>query len=357
VDRRLEEYLLHDFPDRAIRRLLENPRNLREVVADLLPDLADRFDFAHVEPVRRDFLLEDWRRRESDLFFRLPFRTDVGELPSLVCVLIEHQSAPDPVMPLRILTYAVLYWDREWKSWNDAHKQGQPLRLTPVIPIVFHTGSRRWETNRDFTGLMACPDPLRQFVPHWPILFWDLAERSVKQLLDSTGDWLRALAVVRAEREEKGTFATIYGEVLAKLELLAARENVRWHDLMEFVLSWAFRRRPKDETEELKTIAAASHKDRQRKKEIRVMSTALGQTWEQWALEVAERRRAEGKAEGKVEGEIEARREDLLFLLKEKFGKLPASAVRKINTTSDSELLKAWIRQVVHIDSLDELGI
>lgn len=62
-----KQYLLHDFPDRAIRRLLEDPRNLREVIVDLLPDLADRFDFEHVEQVRRDFLLEDWRGRMARL--------------------------------------------------------------------------------------------------------------------------------------------------------------------------------------------------------------------------------------------------------------------------------------------------
>jgi hypothetical protein len=58
-----DEPPLHDFPDRAIRRLLEDPHNLRELIADLLPDAVARFDFEHVEPVDRTFLLDDWRRR------------------------------------------------------------------------------------------------------------------------------------------------------------------------------------------------------------------------------------------------------------------------------------------------------
>jgi hypothetical protein len=99
-----EDPPLHDFPDRAIRRLLEDPHNLRDLLAAVLPERVDRFDFDHVEPVGREFLLENWRRRESDLLSRLPWRpsSDIEAVPpALVCVLIEHQSQPDIAMPLR----------------------------------------------------------------------------------------------------------------------------------------------------------------------------------------------------------------------------------------------------------------
>src|SRR5262249_1506146 len=126
---------LHDFPDRAIRRLLADPANLRDLMAALLPDLVERFDFGGVEEVGREFVLEDWRRRESDLFFRVPFRTLTEQAAewALVCLLIEHQSEADPVMPLRVLLYAVLFWENEWRAWEGEHPAGEALRLTPVI--------------------------------------------------------------------------------------------------------------------------------------------------------------------------------------------------------------------------------
>src|SRR5690242_15727923 len=101
---------LHDFPDRAIRRLLEDTRNLKELIEAVEPDLAVRLDFTRAAPIDRSFLLEDWRRREADLLFRVPFQRPAGSPPILVCLLLEHQSAPDPQMPLRMLLYAVLYW-------------------------------------------------------------------------------------------------------------------------------------------------------------------------------------------------------------------------------------------------------
>lgn len=157
---------LHDFPDRAIRRLLQHPANLRDLLADLLPDLVDRFDFDRLQVVDRAFLLDDWRRRESDLLFRLPFRPSAGDLPPvLVCLLIEHQSAPDPWMPLRVLLYAVLFWEREWRAWEAEPARTAPPRLTPVIPVVFHTGPRRWRKYRRLAALTAAPRELRGFLP------------------------------------------------------------------------------------------------------------------------------------------------------------------------------------------------
>ena len=31
------------------------------------------------------------------------------------------QSSPDPRMPLRLLVYSALYWEREWKAWEQEH--------------------------------------------------------------------------------------------------------------------------------------------------------------------------------------------------------------------------------------------
>src|SRR2546426_11223434 len=100
---------LHDFPDRAFRRLLTDPGNLRDLLTVLLPDQVDHLDFSRLAELPRSFLLDDWRRREADLLFRLPWLPGITDAPPLlICLLIEHQSEADPAMPLRLLLYAVL---------------------------------------------------------------------------------------------------------------------------------------------------------------------------------------------------------------------------------------------------------
>jgi hypothetical protein len=111
---------------------------------------------------------------------------------------------------------------------------------------------------------------------------------------------------------------------------------------MNFILSWALRRRPMDEEEQLKNAAVASQTNRLHQTEVETMSEAVKQTWDEWMLE---------------KGEVRARQEDLRSLLEERFGNLPDSLLAQIESTTDGELLKSCIRQTLHIQSLDELNL
>jgi hypothetical protein len=357
---------LHDFPDRAIRRLMEDPANLRDLVAAVLPGLVDRLDFSRVELLPREFLLEDWRKRENDLLFRLPFLAE-PDAWALLCLLVEHQSDPDPVMPLRLLLYAVLFWESEWRAWEAGHPEGAPLRLTPVIPIVFHTGTRAWRTHRELVDLMAGPEEMRAFAPRWPALFWELGEHTPEELLAAAGEWLTALAVVRSERVETATFLETFQRVLEKLAPLGEEERVRWHDLLWFILSWALRRGPGVEGAALIEAVRRSQMDVRRREEATTMSETVMNEWE---------RRAEARGRAQVEAQVavqrqeweqeaatraearmllETRREDLRLLLEEKFGALPTEVAERIAAIDDPERLREAIRQVVHLQQLDDL--
>ena len=107
-----------DFADHIYRESLKKPENLCDLVSDVLPEIALGLDFERAELLDREFLLDDWRQRESDLLFRIPYRDGDTVLEALICLLLEHQSQPDARMPLRLLLYAVLYWEREWKNWE-----------------------------------------------------------------------------------------------------------------------------------------------------------------------------------------------------------------------------------------------
>jgi putative YhgA-like transposase len=349
---RFDDSTLHDFPDRAIRRLQADPANLHDLIASVLPNLVERFDFSRVEEVGREFLLEDWRRRESDLLFRLPFRAAVEgtERWALVCVLIEHQSEPDPAMPLRVLLYAVLFWEREWRAWEADHPEAEPLRLTPVIPIVFHTGARAWRAYRELIDLIGGPDELRRFAPQWQPLFWDLAERTPEELIQAAGAWLVSLAVVRAERADREAFEEVFTAVLQRLESLSEPERMRWRDLLWFVLSWALRRRPSGERAGLLEAARSSQMEVKNREEVAALTETVAETWEQELI-------ARGRADGEARAKIDTRRDDLRLLLEERFGPLPEPLAQQIASVEDPERLRNALRQVVHLSSLGDLEL
>ncbi len=333
---------LRDFPDHALRRLLENPANLRDLVAALRPDLAARMDFSRLQPEPREFLMEDWRKRECDLFFRVPYRTGDKDGFILICLLLEHQSSPDPRMPLRTLVYAVSYWEREWKEWEDRHDFRTPLVLTPVLPIVFYTGNTPWNASRQLVDLFPDLPELRAFVPQWPMLFWDLSAQDPNVLLSSASAWLQALAVVRTEEEELATFEAAFQRVCEGLDRLQSNEKMRALDLLWFVLSWVLRRRPSRDHQRLQAVLKASVAGPGAQEEVERMGSKLGKTLEE---EVAERSR------------LQAKREILRIQLEDRFSPLPEALLNQIETCQDEERLTAWARQVPRINSLADLQL
>jgi hypothetical protein len=242
-----------DFLDRSIRQTLRNPANLRDFLRSALPQFADRFDCDRARLLGREFLTEDWRGREADLPFEVPYRTDTGEVLALVCLLIEHQSDTDPLMPLRLLYFAVLYWSEQWRQWEALPRPRPPLQLRPVVPIVLYTGAAPWGSNRVLTDLMDEPRELHVFAPRWEPVFWNLADRSATELLTSGAAWLQSLALLRAQGENTEGFEAVFRTVVQELEKVHPQDRVRWEELLRFVLTQTFRVRPAEEHTGLRT--------------------------------------------------------------------------------------------------------
>src|SRR5947209_14803034 len=165
-----------DLPDRIIRQALRHPANLRAFLRQAVPALADGFDCDRRRLLDREFPLDDWRRREADLPSEVPYRLGAEELAALVYVLVEHQSAEDPAMPLRLLYFVVLYWERQWRAWEQLAAPKPPLRLSPVLPLVLYTGAEAWQNNRTLHDLLDEPAEFHGFVPEWGPLYWQLAD-------------------------------------------------------------------------------------------------------------------------------------------------------------------------------------
>jgi hypothetical protein len=368
---------LHDFPDRALREALKHPDNLRELLEAIVPDLAARLDFTQVTEVSRNFLLEDWRDRESDLLFLIPFRSGEGTAPVLVCVLLEHQSQADPRMPLRMILYNVLFWDRQWREYEDNHAPGAPLRLTPVLPIVFHTAPRPWGSNRTLADLIDAPPELRPFIPQWDILFWDLADRSPDQLLTTQGFFVRFLSLVRAETWDAASFQGVYEQALQQLEALAPQDKMRWRDLLWLAVSWVLQRRPEADRAPLLALTGASQQNLALQEEAKNVSETAEKTWiesvrerlaaqltaeitEQVTAQVTEQVTAQVTeqvtAQSEARGELRALRHTLRRWLTDRFGAIPEELEQQMSECQDTARLEAAIRRVGSIQTIDQLG-
>ena len=102
--------IVRQFWENAIKLLLENPKNVRDLLALAGADVVKRIDLRRVELIRTTFVERDYRHVESDVVLVAPLRRRKGERTAkrlLIYILIEHQSEPDRLMPLRSVDYVV----------------------------------------------------------------------------------------------------------------------------------------------------------------------------------------------------------------------------------------------------------
>ncbi len=328
------------LPDRVIRDSLRHPDNLRQFLRHAVPELADGFDCSRARLLDREFPLDDWWHREADLPFEIPYRVGDGERLALVCVLIEHQSDTDALVPLRTLYFAVVYWDKQWRRWEALPRPKPPLRLTPVLPIVLYTDSRPWGSNRTLAELLDEPAAFHAFAPVWQPLFWNLADQTPEELINTGEEWLQTLALIRAQREDAASFEGVLRAAVQRILNLAGRDHTRWYDLIRIVLSWVTHRRHQSEHASLR--AAAEQASGAYHQEVRVMAESMAEV-------LLER--------GRAEGELKNARAMLRSYLEHRFGTLPEPVLQRVESTTDIDRLRAAFQLALEGKGLDDLQL
>ena len=143
--RELSNVSSHHFPDRSAKWLIRQREHLEALLRMVAGQIADALDFAHVEQLNRSFISDELRPQESDMVFRVPFRSPTQTRQEvIVYLLIEHQSTIDPSMALRLLSYMIQIWMEEHRQWQEERHPQSEWQLTPIVPIVFYTGKGAW---------------------------------------------------------------------------------------------------------------------------------------------------------------------------------------------------------------------
>jgi hypothetical protein len=345
-----------DWEDRVIRETLLHPAHLRSFLGQVVPHLAPGFECEQARLLDREFPWENWQRREADLPFEIPYRTAEGEKLALVFVLIEHQSDTDPLIPLRMLSFLVGYWDRQWQQWKSPPQPRPPFRLHMVLPVVLYTGRTPWGSNRALADLFGEPTSFHAFAPVFQPLFWNLADQTPQALVQTGEEWLQMLAVFRGEEEGRAEFEALFREAVHNLAALGDRDVVRWDQLLRTVTTFATSRRPTVERDTL--LEVVRQENPHRVAEIQAMTKTIAEAWmDEGRAEGLAEGLAKGRAEGRAEGELQASRRLLQVLLEDAFGPLPEAVVQQIEATTDLQRLQAAVRQARRLQRLEDLKL
>ncbi len=336
TNKRIEQIVRH-FPENGMKALLENPRSTRELLALAARDFVEMIDTDQMESIKTTFIKRDYHHVEADLVLTAPYRkTDPrGTRRLVVYILIEHQSTRDALMVLRLLDYVVQVYSFQVRRWARQHGSRAGVRLDPVLPIVFYTGTRRWESIGPLVDLMEAGAPFARVMPTLDPVFVNLPQIA-PEALESNGGFLGwVLRLVQQRRARPDTFRPLLRHVVAHLETMARAERDRWQELVSYVLALVYHERDPGERQVLQETIQTSVGTDPYRKEL----TQMGKT-------IAD--------ELKEEGGIAKSKQTLIRLMKRRFGEIPPSIVATIETTHDVRQLDDWLDQVVTAESLDD---
>jgi predicted transposase YdaD len=268
---------------------------------------------------------EDLDEQRMDLVYSVC----AGEQRVLLYVLAEHQSKVDPWMAFRLLRYLVAIW----KAYRAEHPRAK--RLPAILPIVVHHSATGWTAPVAFEELLDADaellEALGAHIPRFRFLLDDLSTQTDTQLRARTRMTPGGRVAILSLKHGRDPIAIRIRVLTPDGRSLAAR------DVLASVLRYI-----------LETSQAEPATLR------KLLARQVGREGAEKIMTTAERLRREGAAEGEARGELRGKREALLLLLRQRFGRLPAAAVATIAKAESAEL-DAWFSRILAASALDDV--
>ena len=341
--------IVRQFPENGLKLLLEGSANVHDLLALAQPDLVPLVDFDRLQLVRTSFVARDFRHVEADVVLR-----DRGQRPgrSLVWlyVLLEHQSRPDRLMPLRLLDYLVQIIKGQLRAWSKTHRTLSGFIIQPVLPIVLYTGNERWESLGRLIDLVAWGERFRQVTPDFEPVFVNLPVLPAERLVSEGGFFGRVLQLVQKRKATLPEFRRLLAEVVEALEAMPSAERIRWLELLSYLHMLVYHERSAAEHRGLQETIEASVQTDPHRQEVQVVKRTIAQAMQ-------EEGRRKGRREGREEGAVQALQQALLRLMQSRFGDLPQEIALTVNRTQDVAQLGSWLDRFAAATTVEDIGI
>ena len=250
---------VYHFSDRSMRRLLESTAYIRYLIELLMPELLDMLDFDRGVQQNRTFLSEALRVRESDVLLRVPFQETVAHEELHICVLIEHQSRPDWLMQLRLLIYMERIWEAEYREFGSKPRAEQ--KWSPILPIVFYTGSDRWTAPLSLAEILEVPAVFERFVPRFDTLFLDVKQMESERLTESGHPFGWLLRVLQEENADERVFREVLETAVSEINRSEETPNAQLREALNYLILLVFHERSETEREPFVDIIKAQSPD------------------------------------------------------------------------------------------------
>ncbi len=300
---------------------------------------------------KRTFIDEHLREQLTDLLMRVPLDAaadDDAGAPSkaYIYVLMEHQSKPQVLMPVRILRYLSAIWDEHRSEHPDA------IRVPVILPIVMYHGIP-WRASITMDEVYDCPhrtlDAIGEHLPRYAFVLeellpdddealWQRVSGAIPQVI------LWALTYARREPDLLAAMGRDIATLLA--DLAEAPSGVAALGML-FTYTMSVARIEREHMARfLKTeVSPMAHQ---------VFTNTYDEIVYKSREQGLEQGLEKGRKEGQQQGRREAEQERLIRLLRARFGRVSRAAQARIKAADQAEL-DTWYERLFAAGSVAEV--
>lgn len=329
------------FPDKIAKWLFKESENLRGLVLILASELAENLNFEQTKIESSNVVDNTLRELVSDMVFTVPYQDTSIADELTIYILIEHQSNVDHMMGYRLLSYMCHIWHGQLVELQNAQVPRSQQRLRPILPIVFYTGSQRWETPLSLTSVMDVPEQIAPFVPTYDTLFLGVKDIDPDELTKTDHPFSWLMTVLQKENENEASMLETLEIALTQLDRLQ-KDNPELHRTALIYLSLLVmcRRHKTEQAQLLGRIRTHTHD-----KEVENIIMTGAEALIQQGIEQEKTQRINDKRTG------------ILKILQHRYVDVSEAVVNEINKIDDLTHLDDLFDQALTADSLEDIDL
>ena len=230
----------------------------------------------------------------------------------------------------------------ERRVWIEEKRPESARGLTPIVPIVFYTGTGEWKTPISLMSLLDIPEVLTRFVPTFDTLLLDVKATDPETLTQTATPFGWLLRVLQQEHSDEPSMRQALLEALAALNDLQATDTEQYTRAILYLFLLVLHRRAAEEHQDLLDILVEENIQNQ---EIVNMAASI--------IELSEQR---GLQQGIEQGKTRAKQEALLKLFHHRFPSVPESVITQVRALRSLVELDALFEKSLTAESIEELS-
>ncbi len=193
--------------DSGYKKIFSHPKMAEDLIKNFVKaDFVSQIDFSTLEELKNTYVSDDYKNFENDVIYKIKYQ---GE-ETYFYILLEFQSTPDFMMPVRMLNYILLFYQDLYKKKSHKLK-----KLPAVFPILLYNGDRVWNVPEKLSELIDCRAKfMREHIPEFKYYKIDENEFSKKNLESLESINASMFLFEKSNYSEIGKYTKILIEVL-----------------------------------------------------------------------------------------------------------------------------------------------